>query len=88
MSLHFRSTVNTILDWLASLPESVRDAKPSLWVKSATLSPVAGQMTGVEENLQAAERALEHAELDDKTRDLIGQIACARATLVLTRYQP
>jgi LuxR family maltose regulon positive regulatory protein len=45
-------------------------------------------MTGVEESLQAAERALQDIELDEKTRDLIGQIACARATLALTRYQP
>jgi LuxR family maltose regulon positive regulatory protein len=88
MPVHFRPTVNTIVDWLASLPDSVRDARPALWVKSATLSLVAGQTTGVEENLQAAERALEHVDLDDKTRDLIGQIACARATLALTRYEP
>ena len=42
----------------------------------------------VEEKLQAAEAALQGAEIDDKTRDLIGQIAAARATLALTRYQP
>jgi LuxR family maltose regulon positive regulatory protein len=88
MPLHLRSTVNIILDWLASLPDMVRDARPSLWVRSATLSLVAGQTTGVEESLQAAERALQDVELDDKTRDLIGRIACARATLALTRYEP
>ena len=49
---------------------------------------VAGQTTGVEEKLQAAEAALQGAEPDDKTRDLIGQIAAARATLALTQYQP
>jgi len=54
----------------------------------------AGQTTGIEEKLLAAETALraEHtqrsAELDDKTRDLIGQIATARSTLALTQYQP
>ena len=80
--------MNTILDWLASLPETIRDARPSLWVKSATLSLVAGQTTGVEDSLQAAEKALQGIDLDDRTRDLIGQIACARATLALTRYQP
>jgi len=56
------------------------------------LSLVTGQATGVEERLQAAEAALDAAlqgaEPDDKTRDLIGQIAAARATLALTRYQP
>ena len=87
--LHFRGVVTTILDWLASLPTTVLDARPSLWVRSATLSLVAGQTTGVEEKLQAAEAAiaaaLQGAEPDDKTRDLIGQIAAARATLALSQ---
>ena len=91
MPLRFRVVVTTILDWLASLPTTVLDARPSLWVRSATLSLVTGQTTGVEEKLQAAEAALaaalQGAEPDDKTRDLIGQIAAARATLALSRYQ-
>jgi LuxR family maltose regulon positive regulatory protein len=90
--LHFRGAVAAILDWLASLPRTVLDARPSLCVRYATLSLVAGQATGVEEKLQAAEAALasdlQGAEPDNKTRDLIGQIAAARATLALTRYQP
>ena len=90
--LHFRGAVAAILDWLASLPKTVLDARPSLCVRYATLSLVAGQTTGVEEKLQAAEAAiaaaLQGAEPDDKTRDLIGQIASSRATLALTRYQP
>ena len=40
---------------------------------------VTGQMTGVEEKLQAAEAALQGAEPDDKTRNLIGHIAASRA---------
>jgi LuxR family maltose regulon positive regulatory protein len=86
--LHFRGAVAAILDWLASLPKTVLDARPSLCVRYATLSLVTGQTTGVEERLQAAEAALRGAEPDDKSRDLIGQIAAARATLALTRYQP
>ena len=42
-----------------------------------------GQTTGVEEKLQAAEGALQDAEPDDRTRDLIGRIAAVRATLAL-----
>ena len=53
--LHFRGAVAAILDWLASLPKTVLDARPSLWVRYATLSLVTGQTTGVEEKLQAAE---------------------------------
>ncbi len=88
MPTHLRSTVNVILEWLAALPKSVLDARPLLWVRRATLALMAGQTAGVEEKLQAAEAALQDAELDDETRDLIGQMACARATLALTRYEP
>ncbi len=81
-----------MLDWLASLPTAVLDARPSLRVRFATLSLVAGQSTGVEEKLQAAEAALaavpQGAEPDNRTRDLVGQIAASRATLALTHYQP
>ena len=90
--LHFRGAVAAILGWLASLPKTVLDARPSLCVRYATLSLVAGQATGVEEKLQAAEAviaaALQGVEPDNETRDLIGQIATSRATLALTRYQP
>jgi LuxR family transcriptional regulator, maltose regulon positive regulatory protein len=88
MPSYFRGVAMAILDWLLSLPKSVLDSRPVLWVKSGTLSLVAGQTTGVEERLQAAENALQRVELDEKSRDLIGQIACARATLALTRYDP
>ncbi len=88
MPLHFRGAVIAILDWLASLPASVLDARPSLRVLTATMSLVAGRTTGVEEALQAAEQALHGAEPDETTHDLIGRIAAARATLALTRYQP
>ena len=86
--LHFRGAVITILDWLASLPTAVLNARPSLWWRYASLLLISGHTTGVEEKLQAAEAALQGAELDDKTRNLLGQIAGARATLALTRYQP
>jgi LuxR family maltose regulon positive regulatory protein len=85
--LHFRGTVTPILDWLKSLPKAVLDARPTLWVRSATLSLVIAQTNGVEERLQSAEAALQGSELTPKIRNLIGEIAAARATLALTRYQ-
>jgi len=88
MPRHFRGAVIAILDWLASLPENVLDARPSLRVLTATMSLVAGRTTGVEEALLAAERALQGAEPDETIHDLTGRIAAARATLALTRYQP
>lgn len=88
MPLHFRGAVAPILDWLASLPAAVLDARPSLRVLTATISLFAGRATGVEEALEAAEQALPRTEPDETTRDLIGRIAAARATLAFTRYQP
>ncbi len=82
----FRSTVGVMLDWLATLPTPVLEARPSLWVCYASLLLVSGQMTGVEEKLQAAEIALQGAEADDTSRDLIGQIAAMRATLAVSQY--
>jgi len=79
--------VTILLDWLGSLPETILSARPSLWVRYASLMVISGQTTGVEEKLQAAEAALQGAELDDTTRDLIGQMASIRATLALTQYK-
>jgi LuxR family maltose regulon positive regulatory protein len=88
MGLHFRSVAMAVLAWLVSLPAAVLDAHPLLWVRSATVALMAGQTAGVEERLQAAEKALESIDPDEQTRDLIGQVACARATLALTHYDP
>ncbi|NDJ78746.1 MAG: LuxR family transcriptional regulator [Chloroflexi bacterium] len=87
----FLGAVAGILDWLASLPPTVLNDHPALWATYGALLLVTGQTTGVAEKLQAAEDALQAAGLaidpDDKTRNLIGQIAAARATLAVTRYQ-
>ncbi|MEO6061394.1 MAG: LuxR C-terminal-related transcriptional regulator [Thermoflexales bacterium] len=85
--VHFRGAVTTVLDWLSSLPTAVLDARPSLWLKHASLLLVTGQSSGVEEKLQAAESSLKGRETDEQTRNFIGQIAAARATLALSRYQ-
>ncbi len=90
--LHFRDVATTTLNWLEALPRSVMDARPWLWVRSATSALMSGQATGVEEKLHAAEAAvsatLQGAEPDEKTSDLIGQIAAVRATLAHIRYHP
>lgn len=85
--LHDRGVVTAILKWLESLPETVLNDRPWLWWKYGSLLLANGQTTGVEEKMQAAEAALQVAETNDKTRNLIGQIAAARATVALTRYQ-
>jgi len=85
--LHVRGAVTTILNWLASLPTTVLNARPALWWRYASLLLVNGQTSGVEEKLDAAEAALQDTEADDTTRNLLGRIATARAVLALTRYQ-
>ena len=87
MPLHFRGAVAPVLNWLASLPTTVLDARPSLWVMYASALSMTGQLAGVEEKLQAAEAALQDAEMDDKTRNLIGHIAAIRALLAAAQYQ-
>jgi len=81
MPLHFRGAVTPVLNWLKSLPTTVLDAWPSLWTAYASTLLATGQTTGVEEKLQAVEKALQSAEPDDKTRDLVGRIAAIRATI-------
>jgi LuxR family maltose regulon positive regulatory protein len=85
--LHFRGAGAAVLHWLQSLPKTVLDARPSLWIMYASaLFFVANQQSAVEEKLQAAEAALHSAEADDKTRDLIGRIASLRATVAIIQH--
>jgi LuxR family maltose regulon positive regulatory protein len=81
MPLHLRGALTPVLKWLASLPKTVLDARPSLWVMYGSALLLAGKLTGVEPKLQAAEAALQGVEPDDKTKFLLGLIASARAAL-------
>jgi LuxR family maltose regulon positive regulatory protein len=87
MPLHFRGAAAPVLNWLESLPTTVFDARPSLWVMYASALVMAGKATGVEQKLQAAEAALGGAEPDDKNQDLVGHIAAIRAMLAVPQYQ-
>lgn len=84
---HARGAATAALDWLASLPTAVLDARPALRWRHAWLLLTTGQAGGVEEHLQAAEAALRGTAMDGDTRNLVGQIAAARAVLAITRYQ-
>jgi LuxR family maltose regulon positive regulatory protein len=87
MPLHFRGALVPILRWLESLPTTLLDARPSLWVTYAQVLLSSGRNTGIEPKLQAAERALQDARMDDRTRDLVGRIASVRAFLVWSPHQ-
>jgi LuxR family maltose regulon positive regulatory protein len=84
--LHFRGAGAPVLNWLESLPTTVLNARPSLWVTYASVLMMTGQPTGVEGKLQAAEATLQGTEPDNKTRDLIGRIASLRATSAVIQH--
>jgi LuxR family maltose regulon positive regulatory protein len=86
MPLHFRGAGAPVLNWLESLPKTVLDSRPSLWVTYASTLLFGGQHTAVEQKLQAAEAAMPRTEPDDRTRDLVGRIASMRATLAVIQH--
>jgi LuxR family transcriptional regulator, maltose regulon positive regulatory protein len=88
MPLQYRGAMISVLNWLESLPTTILDARPSLWVTYASALTMTGQpISSVEEKLQAAEAALQEAEPDDNTRDLVGHIAAIRAMLAVPANQ-
>jgi len=87
MPLHYRGVVGPVLHWLESLPTMVLDARPSLWVMYASLLLFSGQSAGIEQKLQAAEASLKSTEPDNRTQDLVGQIASMRAVLAIPLNQ-
>ena len=90
--LQFRGFAAPVLHWLASLPTTLLDARPSLWVTYASALFFAGQHTAVEEKLQAAEAclassaALQSTKPDETTQDLVGRIATIRASLAIIQH--
>jgi LuxR family maltose regulon positive regulatory protein len=87
LPLHYRGVVGPVLLWLESLPTMVLDARPSLWVMYASLLMFNGQSTGIEQKLQAAEASLQSTNPDNRTQDLVGQIASMRALLAVPPNQ-
>ncbi|MEM7129811.1 MAG: LuxR C-terminal-related transcriptional regulator [Chloroflexota bacterium] len=86
--LYFRGIVNPIVKWLQSLPTSVMDAQPSLWITLATALTLSGHpVAKIEEQLQAAEANLLirdlRVDLDVATKNLLGHIAAVRAMLAI-----
>jgi LuxR family maltose regulon positive regulatory protein len=80
--LQYRGAGAAVLNWLESLPTTVLNARPSLWVTFATALFFVGRHTAVEQQLQAAEAALHGTDSDD----LVGRIASIRATLAVIQH--
>ncbi|MCA9956139.1 MAG: AAA family ATPase, partial [Anaerolineales bacterium] len=87
--LHFRGAGVPVLHWLESLPTTLLDTRPSLWVTYASVLLFVGQHTAVEQKLQSAEAclassvAMQSTKPDATTQDLVGRIAALRATLAI-----
>lgn len=84
--LTFRGASVPVMNWLASLPTAILDARPSLWVMYAATLLFSGKNTAVEQKLQAAEASLQIGEPDEKSQDLLGRIASMRATLAVIQH--
>jgi len=87
LPLHLSSVLIDIIHWLESLPTTILNARPSLWIKYARMLLASGQNIGVEEKLQAAEKALQGDISNSETRNLLGHIAANRATIAVSKYQ-
>jgi LuxR family maltose regulon positive regulatory protein len=88
MPLTLRGEAAPVLKWLASLPTTVLNARPSLWVTYASALNFSGQTAAAEQKLHAAEAALEGIEPDARTNDIVGHIAAIRAMLAIGQNQP
>ena len=86
MPMHFRATT-PIINWLATLPSTVLDARPSLWVTYASVLLISGQLSAAEEKLQEAERVLRSQSVDEMDKDIYGRIATIRATIAVVHNQ-
>ncbi|MCA9959354.1 MAG: hypothetical protein KC443_09995, partial [Anaerolineales bacterium] len=88
LPLYFRGEAIPVRHWLESLTEAEFKARPALWVTYASVLTMTGRLqANIEEILQAAETALQDAAPDDKTTDLLGQIAANRAMLAVPKSQ-
>jgi len=85
MPLHFRGATAPVLHWLESLPRAVLDSRPSLWVTFGAATMISGHPSMVEPKLQTAERLLRDEPSNDRTRDLIGQIAALRSLVAASK---
>lgn len=86
--LYVRGGAAPVLNWLESLPTTIMDARPQLWVMFATALAIVGRFTRVEPKLQAAEAAMQGLTPDDTTRALVGRVADLRALVALLAADP
>jgi LuxR family transcriptional regulator, maltose regulon positive regulatory protein len=86
LPLYFRGEAIPVRQWLESLPQAEFKTRPALWVIYAAVLTMTGRLQdNIEDILESAEKALQDAVYDDKTKDLFGQIATIRAMLAVPK---
>ena len=85
--LYLHGAGKIVLNWLESLPTTIMDARPGLWITFTWVLWINYQSPAAEEKLNRAEATLHNADSDDERRELIGQIAAMRAMLAANTYQ-
>jgi LuxR family maltose regulon positive regulatory protein len=85
--LQYRGAAEPVRKWLESLPTTVMNARPSLLVNYASALNLTAHPTEAEQELQAAEAALEGVDLDNQTKNIIGHIAAVRAMMAVGQHQ-
>jgi len=86
--LYVRGGITPITNWLASLPESVLNARPMLWVTFATVLIMVGQISRGERKIRAAEGAMQGVIPDDQARQVAAYIADLRSLVGLLAADP
>lgn len=87
MPLHLRGEVVPVLNWLSSLPDTEKQARPVLWIMQASALMMIGQLALIEPCLQCAERALHTAEPDEHQNNLLGHAHAIRAFLGVSQHR-
>jgi len=86
-SLQISDTFVAAGAWISSLPVETLDARPSLRIVWAQVLLARGRIVGIEEVLAAAEATLDVGADDERTRDLLGQIAALRAIVAFLEHR-
>lgn len=87
LPLHLRGEVMPVLNWLTTLAEPEKQARPGLWIMQASALMMIGQLQPIEPCLQSAEQALQGADLNDDQRDLLGHAHAIRAFLAVSQHR-
>ncbi len=89
MPLHFRGAVTPVLNWLESLPTTVLDARPSLWVTYASvLSDYRPNDRASNRNSRLLKQPCKTSSQTTRPETLSGRIAAIRATVGVLAADP